>query len=252
MNVIFLIPVRHEDGVEDYGDVWQRLISMLRSIANQTVPNWHAMVVANKVLPIPSDLPSRQITFVELQRSFIGCSPAHWDEDEFREHLIDKAVRRHCGVVAAMQQDFKAAWYFMADADDYVANDLVSTILSTTELHHKIVTLQRGLLLTAKQEYVELDQFSEHCGTSIAIRSSLIHDNLHNNNHVGALFGQHSFQHFEDLCRHSERHVLGQIPRVTHALHTQNYRGNLWDASEYLVDTRPLTEKIRKKFQIPS
>lgn len=251
MNVVFLIPVRHEASVNDYDHTWQLLMETLGSLANQTSSNWHAVVVANTILPIPSHLPAYQMTFLELKRPFIGRSPTMFVEAEFNAHLVDKATRRYAGITTALQKNLNPQWYFMADADDYVADDLVESIMSTTEAHHKVVTVDKGLLIDIpQQKYLVADNFNDICGTSIAVHSSLVHQYMKDGTIIGDILGQHSFAYLRHICKLSERHSLGGIPRAAYTQHSQNHGRNIWNYNPYLAQAAPLTEKIRQTFGI--
>jgi hypothetical protein len=209
------------------------------------------MVIANTVLPIPSWLPDQKITFIELKNSFVGRSIPEWDEVEFNKYLVDKATRRRSGIITAAKLNMHPAWYFMADADDYVSDDLVSTIISTTELHHKIATVNSGLIMDKQeQSYVRVNDINKVCGTSIAVSSSLIQKHIDDGKKLGTMLGQHEFKYFKSLCGYQEHHSLGGIPRVIYVQHDQNYSGNTWANKARLVEASPLTDEIRQKFGI--
>ncbi len=252
--IVFLIPVRHETSVEDYEQVWGLLNNTLLSIASQDHPAWHIMVCANKVLPIASVIPQGKITFIEHHRNRACHNPSYFNDPDFDAHLVDKAQRRRVCVERTQKIGINPSWYFMADADDYVSTDLVSTILTTTENHHGIVTLDTGIILNATTaSYVQVDGFNEMCGTSIAMRGSLVHSALQDKKHTNMLLGRYDFHELlaGKYCSHSSRHSMSGIPRAAYVQHEQNYGRNLWDYSELLAAAKPITPEIRARFTLP-
>ena len=250
--IVFLIPVRHEAGVNDYDKIWRLLNYTLTSIAAQDCPDWHVVVCANTVLPIWGSLPSHKITFLEQKRDFLGRTLNAWNFHDFREHLRDKAYRRRCGVVYALEH-LRPTWYFMADADDYVSSDLVSTILDTTEPRHLVTTVNCGLIVNAgKNLYSVTDDFNTMCGTSIAIRTRLVHQSLSSPLDIGICLGQHKYErYFTDLCQQNEHHTLEHIPRAAYLQHEQNHGRKIWNYTKQMDAAMPITDEIRTKFSIP-
>ena len=251
--IVFLIPVRHEAGVNDYDKIWRLLNHTLTSIAAQDCPDWHVVVCANTVLPILPSLPSNKITFLENKRDFLGRTLNAWDFHDFRDHLRDKAYRRRCGVMYTLEHIRAPKWYFMADADDYVSSDLVSTILETTEPHHLITTVECGLIVNVGRNlYSVTDDFNTACGTSIAIRADLVHHSLSSSLDIGICLGQHKYdQYFTDICKRCEHHKLEGIPRAAYLQHDQNHGRKIWDYTKQMEDAKPISDEIRAQFSIP-
>jgi hypothetical protein len=250
--IVFLIPVRHENSVNDYEKTWRLLNHTLTSIANQDSPDWHVVVCANKVLPIFPSLPSHKITFLEYKSDFIGRTMHNWNFHEFRQHLQDKAYRRRCCLLYA-QQHLKASWYFMADADDYLSSDLVSTIQSTTEPQHLITTIECGLIVSvAKNQYVVTDDFNEVCGTSLAIFSEMLHQNIDDPHILGTCLSQHKYsKYFTELFGRRHWHRLAGRPYAAYLQHEENHGRKLWDYGAKMADAQPITQEIRAQFSIP-
>jgi hypothetical protein len=251
--IVFLIPVRHELSVPDYSRTWKLLNHTLASIACQDTDQWHAVVCANKVMPVRAGLPLDKITFLEYKRDFIGRSMTAWNTAEFKEHLLDKAIRRRAGFNYA-HQNIQPQWYFMADADDYVSSDLVSTILSTTEHHHQIVTVDRGLVVSLSRRcYVETDQFNDVCGTSIAFRAGLIQANLQNDEPLALLLSQHKYSQFESAFQAYQRHSLQDRSYAAYLQHDDNHGRKLWAHTKFLTEDESclISDDVRERFGIP-
>ena len=249
--IVFLIPVRHESGVENYEKLWLLLNHTLASVAAQDCDDWHVVVVANKVLPIHASLPSRKITFIEYKRRFQGKALIRWNEEEFQRHIVDKALRRRTGIVWVRQQ-LSPTWYFMLDADDYVSNDLVSTIVSTTEPKHSMVTVDSGLVVSLRhQTYYATSEFNTMCGSSVALRAPWVHHELENEDVIYTLLAQHRHKYFKGILPMYARHSLYGHPRAAYLQHNQNHGRAIWGYEKGLDKMTPLTDKIRAKFQIP-
>lgn len=252
--IVFLIPVRHHEGVKDYEQIWGLLNNTLMSLAAQDCHDWHAIVCASKVLPIASVLPQRKISFLEHVGSRICFNPPKWSQLDVEAHILDKAERRRVCAESCRKRDLRPTWYFIADADDYIANNLVSTILATTEPRHSVVTLDTGIMLdTHNQSYLTVDNFHNLCGTSIAIHASLVDSVADSDEHSNTLLGQPRFPRLlaGQYCRYPNRHSLSGLPRAAYTLHDQNYGRSLWDHSEHLAVTEPLTPEIRQQFTLP-
>ena len=251
--IVFLIPVRHHDSVEDYEQTWGLLNNTLMSLASQDCPHWHAIVWASQILPIAGVLPQRQITFVPYQGNRICSNPTSWNQADIDTHILDKAERRHHCLDNCYEQNLRPSWYFMADADDYLASDVVSTILNTTEPRHSIVTLDTGIILNAHHgTYTTVHNFHDMCGTSIAISASFI-NSAHEHDAVDDFLGRPTF--YQMLAgqhgSYSNRHSLSGLPRAAYVLHDQNYGQNLYDYSELLALANPITPDIRERFTLP-
>jgi len=241
--IVFLIPVCHHESVEDYEQIWGLLNNTLMSLAGQDCPKWHAMVCCSKMLPIAPELPRRQITFLTSTR-----------RAGFDNHMKDKAARRLACVERVSKVGLRPAWYFMADADDYLATNVVSTILTTTERRHSIVTLDTGIVIDSqKQSYVTTDDFNDLCGTSVAIHASLVHSTIQSEPHIQTLLSEWRFPKLlaGKFCQYHNRHSMAGFPRAAYVLHDQNYSRHMWDYSELMAASKPLTNEIREHFTLP-
>jgi hypothetical protein len=250
MSVTFLIPVRHQDGVADYPRLWNLLKDTLASVAAQVNLDWHAIVVANKMLPVPNTLPLDKITFISLERQYKGWSPLKFETKDFKKHLIDKAMRRRCGVIHA-RNAIKPDWFFMVDADDYVSRDLVATIKYMTEPQHKMVVVETGLMVSAaRQVYTVTDDFNIVCGTSLGIRADYLYQQMEvNEQRFHTLLSQHHAQYFPMAQREMLR--LRGTPYAAYLLHDQNHGVHLWKYDEQMRKPFYITPGIRERFTIP-
>lgn len=251
--IAFLIPVRHELSVPDYSKTWKLLNHTLASIARQDCDQWCVIVCANKVLPVQAGLPLNKITFLEYKRDYIGRSMMTWSTAEFRQHLLDKAIRRKVAFDYA-RQHIRPTWCFMADADDYVSTDLASTILSTTEHHHQMVTVDTGLIVSLSRRcYIQTQEFNDVCGTSVAFRSSLIEANLSKDEPLTLLLSQHRFSQFESAFQAYQRHSLQGRPYAAYLQHDDNHGRKLWAHTKFFNDEGvcSITDDVRERFGIP-
>jgi len=251
--IVFLIPVRHHESVKDYEQVWGLLNNTLMSMAAQDCSDWHAMVCTSKKLPVAGALPHRQITFVEHTGNRICHNPPGFSEADIAAQILDMAERRRVCLEECYKKKLSPKWYFMADADDYVASNLVSTILSSTEPRHMVVTLDTGIMLDVNTgTYATINNFHQMCGTSIAINASFIHS-AREHDAVNDFLGNPTFYHMlaGKHCGYCSRHSLAGIPRAAYVQHDQNYGQNLRDYSEILAGAEPLTPEICELFTIP-
>jgi hypothetical protein len=240
--VIFLIPVRHPSSAADYAKTWQLLINSLRNIARQTDDNWHDIVTANKILEIPPNLPLEKLTFLTYNGTAHGHTKTKWNQQEFLRHMRDKASKRMCGVRYAIEH-LRPTWYFMMDADDYVANDLVQTI-HTFPANCQCFTIDCGVTINSiTGEYTLTHGFNQMCGTSIGFSASLIHQHVNNGKStIGTLLGEHIFsQSGAYVCK---RHQLTDRPYAAYIIHDDNHGLYLWGATRLVEQNHIIVSDI--------
>lgn len=255
--IVFLVPVRHELGTADYNRTWALLNCTLSSIAAQDCDDWHVVVCANKVLPIWSSLPQHKITFIECKREYIARTRDVFIAYHHKKHVVDKLVRRrNCAIWA--RQNLDPSWYFMADADDFVSNDLVSSILDQSSSYHDIVTIKNGIVFDVyTHQHRWNSDINRNCGTTLGVRPHIIHNRMLDISRAQELvkiLGYHNYEKYmSDFVREDKRFVLdNKLPYCAYSQHDDNHGKHIWRYGSELKAGSKLTEEIRTRFQIPT
>ncbi|MBP0495695.1 polysaccharide pyruvyl transferase family protein [Pararoseomonas indoligenes] len=165
----FIIPVRHPANARDWTIVKANLAQTVGSIANQTHPDWHAVIIANKGSDLP-DLPEKfSVCYVRFppnkqhERGKAKSREAFWDA--FR---VDKGRRVTAGMLTARD----SAFFMIVDDDDFVSSQIVNYVAAHRasngwKIDRGYVWNSGGRLLMATEEFGRL------CGTSLIVRSTL-------------------------------------------------------------------------------
>ena len=250
--IVFLIPVRHEDSVSDYNSTWTMLNYSLTSLAAQDNVQWHAVICANKVLPMWKELPHEKLTFIEHERDYVGKSLSQWDQAEFDQHLLDKTIKRRIAAEYA-SRTLKPSWYFMMDADDCVSNNLVSSIHMVSQRQYLFINLAQGLVVDTKTHtYRTATDFNRICGTSVAIRPSLVHHHFNETSNLISLLAQHRFEDYHKrFCQYYyQRYAIESRSLAAYVQHDDNYGRAIWNHRKF-DKGEEITKEICEQFQIP-
>lgn len=167
--VTFIVPVRHQDNARDWSALKANLIQTVASIANQSNPQWRALVVANRGADLPKLPEGFDVEWVDFSPNVlheITHSPSKEDFlDAFR---LDKGRRVLAGMLAA-----RASKYFMiVDDDDFVSSNLVDFVAKHDGATGWVI--ERGYIWDHDGRIVmEHDDFNHVCGTCLIIRTDL-------------------------------------------------------------------------------
>jgi len=156
MNFSFAIPLKSKMVSNDWGTVLRMLSRTLRSILNQTNPNFKVFVGCH-------ELPDVQ----ELRDPRIEVLQAKFDPPLYRaEFMVDKHRKRE--LIAARWRDFGGGYMMSVDADDLVSNRVVEYVMTQSE--------RRGFLVTKGYDFNEstkkinrAPRFYRICGTNCVI-----------------------------------------------------------------------------------
>jgi len=164
----FIIPVRHPQNARDWSLQIKNLKETAASIANQTHPDWRAIVVANDIAEIP-DLPAN----FSVERVTFPPNPQHEragvDLEQFYDMFrIDKGRR----VLAALLRARHSKFIMIVDDDDFVSRRLTEFAAAHQDANGWNITEgfvwgDGGTLLYRHQD------FSAFCGTSHIVRTDL-------------------------------------------------------------------------------
>ncbi|MBK1713083.1 galactosyl transferase [Rubrivivax gelatinosus] len=160
----FVVPVRHQDSVSDWGKVNAYLRATFASIAAQIHPDWRAVVVANRGAALPP-LPDR---FTELRVEF-PC-PVLPGADRPKEELYN-AIRDDKGgrVWAGLKTVEPRGHVMVVDYDDFVSRRLAATAAAAPDAAGWYVA--DGYLYDGSDIVMKRRQFDELCGTSLIVHA---------------------------------------------------------------------------------
>ena len=190
----FIIPVRHQDSISDWGSLKNKMAETIRSVAAQDSDRWKAVIVANHGADLP-DLPERfEVTRVNF--------PYHALPDEGKEgkEAVYDAIRRDKGrrILAGMLHARPTGYVMIVDYDDFVSSRLTSFVAAHQSAHGWY--LKKGYLWGdgGKLLYVYSD-FSRFCGTSHIIRADLyklpVTFATASDDYIRRMLGSHIFIH---------------------------------------------------------
>jgi len=188
----FIIPIRHPENSKNWQLAMNNLQETVASIANQSNPDWRAIIVANTVAKIPAF--SRQI---EVER--VDFPPnAHHDQtgldvESFRDAVrLDKGRRVLAGLLKAKQSKF----IMLVDDDDFVSSQLAAFVATRQSANGW--SLGQGFVWDDGGHIVyRHTDFSALCGTSHIVRTDLykIPDRFEDatENYIKRMLGSHRF-----------------------------------------------------------
>jgi len=166
--VTFVVPVRHQDNARDWGALKSRLRQTLASIANQTNPDWHCVIVCNTGADLPP-LPDRtavvRVSYPPNDLHDLGQGPRDAALDAFR---LDKGRRVLAGMLAAPD----CRYFMVVDDDDLLSNRIVAHVARNNGQSGWFV--DTGFLWNDNgRTFFRVNQFDRICGTSLIVRRDL-------------------------------------------------------------------------------
>lgn len=164
--VTFVIPVRHQNNARDWGALVDNLMQTVRSIANQTNPDWKGIIVANEGAQIPA-LPKQfsvhRVTFPPNDMHELNKGNKEAALDAFR---YDKGRRVLSGMLAARDSRF----FMIVDDDDLVSARIVQFAADNKDANGW--TIDKGYLWDSGGKLMLAeDGFNHLCGTSLIVRA---------------------------------------------------------------------------------
>jgi len=165
----FVIPIRHPQNARRWDLQKAYLEQTLRSIAQQSAPDWTAVIVANEGTSLP-DLPANvRVKWVDFPPN------AHHDRRGFGTESHKEATRLDKGrrVLAGILETDGYDYVMSVDDDDFLHKDLTDYVK-----RHRGPPgwyLKKGYVWTDRGRFLYLyDDFSRICGTSHIIRRDLL------------------------------------------------------------------------------
>jgi hypothetical protein len=256
----FVIPVRHQDSVPDWGPVAQRLEATTRSIAAQTRDNWQCVIVANEGARLPALGAAFRVVRVDFNPPDL---PREADDPDnfYRGVRTDKGRRILAGLIAARP----TGYVMTVDYDDFVSRrlaELVGREAGTPGWYFDSGWLYDGTPFILRQP----SGFSKICGTSHVVRADLLDlpqsSMLATPDYVERL-GSHRFVESDLAARRQPLRRLpfaGAVYRIGHAgassgsrslLRTAFLNRNIVNPAHLLRQfrsVRPLSRSIRDEF----
>jgi hypothetical protein len=157
--LIFIVPLKSPAVSKDWSKVSQLCERCIRSICQQTVPDFHLFVVCNTIPTINFSHPS--ITYIEENFPLPGSG---------RTSMKDKWSKVKRGLIAA--RHLAPAHFMVVDADDCVHRDLASLVKSVSNNQGWIFNTgyiyDEGSNWLYKKKY-----FDQVCGSSSIVKCEL-------------------------------------------------------------------------------
>lgn len=167
-KLTFVIPVRHQDSVEDWNGVRDRLSSTLRSASAQTIDNWECVIVANHGALLPATPANCSVVRVDFPASRL---PDARDDKERRWEAIrsDKGRRILAGLLAVRPNGY----VMVVDYDDFVSRRLAAHVAQHPDANGWYI--DAGYVFDGTRLLYALRRgFDRMCGTSLIVRASLL------------------------------------------------------------------------------
>jgi glycosyltransferase involved in cell wall biosynthesis len=164
----FVIPLRHPHNSPDWPALKGRLAQTIRSIAGQDDDRWRAIIVANRgseLPPLPDNFDLKQVDFPP--------NPMFEQGDNEREAFLDSCrLDKGRRVLAGILEADRSSYVMVVDDDDFVSSRLTSFVAGHFGENGWYV--RDGYIWGDGGKLVyEYADFSQFCGTSHIIRSSL-------------------------------------------------------------------------------
>ena len=167
-SLSFVIPMRHQDSVSDWGLIKRNLSSTLSSIGRQTFYSYRVVVVANYGAELPPIPPRCEVAWVDLS------APRSPDKGASRE-AFNEVVRADKGrrLLAGIQHLRPGGHIMMTDGDDWVSPHLAKLVAENPTANGWF--FDRGYLYSGGAlAYLHPSEFFLLCGTSHIIRADLL------------------------------------------------------------------------------
>lgn len=166
--VTFIIPVRHPQNAPDWAVLCARLEQTLASVANQSLPDWACIVVANEGVTLPSLPKGVTVAWVDFPPNELYDLTQYPREMVYDAVRLDKGRRVLAGMMAALQSNF----FMVVDDDDLLSNAIVAHVARNPEVHGWFI--EQGYLWDDGGHWLlRIEQFDRLCGTSLIVRSDL-------------------------------------------------------------------------------
>ena len=164
----FVIPVRHQATVTDWGAVRPLIAATFRSVAAQREGPWRLVVVANRGTELPALPGNAELHEVDFEPVILPRR--HAEPDRFYSLMrLDKGRRVLTGLLRARP----VGHVMVVDYDDLVSNRLAGFVESSPAANGW--SLGSGYLYSGGEDALLLEgNFHRHCGTSHIIRADLL------------------------------------------------------------------------------
>jgi hypothetical protein len=259
----FIIPVRHPQNSRDWSAQIRNLRETAASIANQTSPDWRAIIVANAGASLPELPPRFEVAWVDFPPNPLHDRGSADIERFYDSVRLDKGRRILAGMLRATQSRF----VMVVDDDDLVSRRLVEFVSTQPPangftIRHGLVWSDGGRLLYCH------DSFSSFCGTSHIVRTELYRlpasADLAGEPYIKQMLGSHRFIEAELAARGTPLVDLpfrGAIYRIGHrSAHSRSgkilptfiFNGRAlrkpYALPQHLLKLRFLSQSIRQEF----
>jgi hypothetical protein len=165
-RLLFVIPVRHHDGVGDWTQVVERLSWTLKSIAAQESDAWDCVVVADHATPLP-EIPSSRIATVRDHLPGVDLPPSGKKAERRAAIRSDKGRR----VLSGLLHGPGSTHVMVVDYDDFVSRRLASFVARSIGPGWYV---ESGYVWSGGRFVMQLPRFDRHCGTSLILDRRLL------------------------------------------------------------------------------
>jgi hypothetical protein len=165
----FIIPVRHPDNTKNWAQLRQRLQKTAASVAQQTRPDWRAVVVSNVSTDLPRLPPGFEVCWVDFPPNPLYERQGDDLEAFYEAVRFDKGRR----ILAGMLHVDSTCYFMVVDDDDFISNRLTEFVAAAP--HANGWYIRDGYVWSGGKWLYLHNDFSNYCGTSHIIRADLLH-----------------------------------------------------------------------------
>lgn len=165
--IAFILPVRHPANARSYARIEELLQQTVASVCNAADEDYRVIVSCSKAPEDPVPHPNVDYHVVDFPPPGAGQA----SEQQIESFRRDKGTKVFAGMLKA--RDYGADHIMIVDADDFVHRDLAGFCNSHKDANGWFV--KQGLMYRDGGAVVcDLDNFSDHCGTSIILHRKLL------------------------------------------------------------------------------
>ena len=262
--LLFIVPLMSKQVAKDFRVVSNKLEQTLRSLCNQGTDAFEVVVVCHERPEIVFS--HSKIHYADVDFDLTACIKEKENtigitvETDFYQRRTDKGRKMLYGYYFAQQ--FKPTHIMFVDADDLVSNRLAAHCSANPNCAGWYV--EKGYRYREQSSWTYLKRMNFHleCGTGFIFRNDIIP--------VKAPLYKEGFDYYKFLTDHQ-----GVVKRmreagnpllpldfyaVVYVLHSSSfyateksreYRYSLYNLLKIVINTRPLTQRIRSEFLMP-
>ncbi len=247
--ICFLIPLRSKLTTDNWDLTVRLLNNTLKSVFNQTEPEFRVIIACHEIPPITGDYDNR-LEIIQVNYP----PPSH-----VKDHLTDKYYKKR--VMVRRVQDHGGKYIMFVDGDDYISNRLVNWIKNHD--HPSGWFIETGYEYDATSKYLRTTpRFNNICGTSAILNISVLIGSVETDFTNYERFNKYLFDYghneWNSILKTRKERTLGVIPYKA-AIYVMNTGVNWTQSSgQYIGQFRRIyrllhpkiiaNQKFRKEF----